>query len=1025
MSGSIGLDPRIGTELLGYRIDALVGRGGMGVVYRAYDLRLKRNVALKLVAPEWAGDERFRERFLDETELAASLEHPDVVPIYDAGEVEGQLYLAMRFVEGTDLKRLLAGEAPLEQARALAIVSHVADALDAAHERGLVHRDVKPSNVLLDEREHPYLADFGLTRRLDDPGSTSAGLSVGTPAYVAPEQIRGDTVDGRSDQYALACMLHECLTGEPPFRRPSEVALLFAHLEDEPPTLGNPLDPVLARALAKDPAERYSTCAELVGEARKALGLEKPVRGRRLLFGAALLTTLAAAALAAVLLTRDSGTPLPETSGRLIRIDPTTNRATDTVPVGNDPSAVAADESGVWVADRAEGSVWRIDPDTKQVELKTPTHGKPVDVVLSASRALVTNGPLESSIAVIDAAAGGEEDLISLATGGLLYGSAHAGGGASGVWVATADRRVGRLNLGRGTLFDPVVIPWLPDERSDSGLSSVAVGPDAVWVIGDPLDRSVRRIDPISGRLTATIPLSFSPTDVAVGEGAVWITSHLDDTVSRLDTSTNEITATIPVGKGAAGVAVGVGSVWVANALEGTVSRIDPATLQIETIDVEGIPEDVAIGSEDVWVMARTRGSEAGDGAVGVGVLAACEGSFGNLAQSSFAGAELPLLMRGAALSGSTPTDGIEGAAVVGKDIDLVFACSDESAKRALTEARRLVELAGADIVIGSYSAGEAFAIREYARRRPDVTFLDGISSNQGLTLHEPAPNVFRFATDAAQWMAGMGDYAYNDLGWRRVVTIGDADGFSYSQAAGFTAEFCSLGGRIAKQIWVPPLASDLSQYLDAVPAGGIDGFLLLGLPPTIVFFAEELPQLAGKLGGRVIGGILISQPSAMEALGRRLDGVVAGGPDPFLRRTAKWQKYLSEFDQAFPDLKGFGIPPFAHSYHNAMQAVLEALEAVDGDLSGDQRRFQAALAEVELDAPTGNLKLDARRQAIGPNYNDQIYVDKQGRVTWRPLRTIENVEQTFNGYFSPDDQLLGPDTIPCKKGNPPPWARG
>src|SRR5947199_2394477 len=164
------MDPRIGTELLGYRVEELVGRGGMGVVYRAYDARLKRNVALKLVAPELSAEERFRERFLAETELAASLEHPNVVPIYDAGEVDGQLYLAMRYVEGSDLKTLLKQEGPLEPARALAICGQLAGALDAAHERGLVHRDVKPSNVLLDSREHVYLADFGLTRRLADQG---------------------------------------------------------------------------------------------------------------------------------------------------------------------------------------------------------------------------------------------------------------------------------------------------------------------------------------------------------------------------------------------------------------------------------------------------------------------------------------------------------------------------------------------------------------------------------------------------------------------------------------------------------------------------------------------------------------------------------------------------------------------------------------------------------------------------------------------------------------------------------------
>src|SRR6476646_1056945 len=185
----------IGSDFLGYRIEELIGRGGMGVVYRAYDLRLKRPVALKLVAPSLARDEQFRERFARETELVMSLEHPNVVPIYDAGEVDGRLYLAMRLVDGTDLGSLLRAEGALEPARAMAICAQVASALDAAHTRGLVHRDVKPSNVLLDSSEHVYLADFGLTRRLDDQiGDSGEDRSIGTPSYLAPEQLDGESV---------------------------------------------------------------------------------------------------------------------------------------------------------------------------------------------------------------------------------------------------------------------------------------------------------------------------------------------------------------------------------------------------------------------------------------------------------------------------------------------------------------------------------------------------------------------------------------------------------------------------------------------------------------------------------------------------------------------------------------------------------------------------------------------------------------------------------------------------------------
>ena len=344
-------DPRIGTELLGYRIEALVGRGGMGVVYRAYDPRLKRNVALKLIDPELSGDARFRERFLAETELAASLEHPNVVPIYDAGEIDGRLYIAMRYVEGVELKRLLQDEGALEPARALAICGQVAAALDAAHERGLVHRDVKPSNVLLDEAEHTYLADFGLSRRLADDRDRAEGegVSVGTPAYVSPEQIEGAAVNGRADLYALGCLLYECLTGQAPFQRDSELAVLWAHIQEPPPAASehNPdlpeeIDPVLAGAMAKNPDDRYASCGGLVVAAREALGLHPPAATRNrkaVVITAVGVALVAAAVIAGVLLSQRGGPGRPSTKPTLTpkvdslqRIDPKTNKLIATRP---------------------------------------------------------------------------------------------------------------------------------------------------------------------------------------------------------------------------------------------------------------------------------------------------------------------------------------------------------------------------------------------------------------------------------------------------------------------------------------------------------------------------------------------------------------------------------------------------------------------------------------------------------------------------------------------------------------------
>ncbi len=237
-----------GTKFGSYRVDSLVGRGGMGVVYQATDLSLGRPVALKLIAPELAENEHFRERFLREPRLAASLDHPNVIPIYEAGEHDEQLYLVMRFVEGSDLRTVLDREEKLSPERTLAILGQVAGALDAAHRRALVHRDVKPANVLLDQDGHVYLTDFGITKQLGGE-STDTGQMVGTLDYLAPEQIRGEPVDARTDCYALACVLYECLAGKPPFRRDTEAETMWAHMQEQPaPLRGHSrLGPVLGQ----------------------------------------------------------------------------------------------------------------------------------------------------------------------------------------------------------------------------------------------------------------------------------------------------------------------------------------------------------------------------------------------------------------------------------------------------------------------------------------------------------------------------------------------------------------------------------------------------------------------------------------------------------------------------------------------------------------------------------------------------------------------------------------------------------
>lgn len=233
------------------------------------------------------------------------------------------------------------------------------------------------------------------------------------------------------------------------------------------------------------------------------------------------------------------------------------------------------------------------------------------------------------------------------------------------------------------------------------------------------------------------------------------------------------------------------------------------------------------------------------DDAVNVGILTACEGGFGLFSDASLAGAELPLLDRGATLAGSKPADGVTNATVAGKDLRLFIGCGDDSAEKALSEARRLVEQVGVDVLIGSTQISESFAVKEYALQHPDVTFLDGTTSGQAVTLHYPAPNFFRFSTDGAQWMAGLGSYAYNELGWRNAVTVADDDGFAYTQVAGFVAEFCALGGEVTRRIWAPLGTRDYTRYVREVPHTGVDGFLLAGYQPMTAAFVDGSPSSA------------------------------------------------------------------------------------------------------------------------------------------------------------------------------------
>src|SRR6185437_10072884 len=277
--------PLVGTELAGYGLRAVLGRGGMSIVYQAENPRLRNLIALKVLAPELADDQVFRTRFREESQIAASLNHPHVIPIHDFGSSDGLLYIAMRYVSGTDLRHLIAERGWLPPHSAVHLLGQAARALDAAHRRGLVHRDVKPGNLLIaqgtedGDPDHVYLADFGITKYIGGrTGLTIAGTILGTVHYASPEQIQELPVLGTADQYALGCVFYECLTGRAPFEKSSNEAIMWAHVHEfaAPPSLLRPglppaVDEVFARVLAKDPDDRYADCREFIAAARAAL----------------------------------------------------------------------------------------------------------------------------------------------------------------------------------------------------------------------------------------------------------------------------------------------------------------------------------------------------------------------------------------------------------------------------------------------------------------------------------------------------------------------------------------------------------------------------------------------------------------------------------------------------------------------------------------------------------------------------------------------------------------------------------
>ena len=600
-----------GREISGFRIESEIGRGGMGVVYLAHQEYPERRVALKVLASDLAHDPAFRERFIRESNAAASTEHPNIVPVYGAGEADGRLFLAMRYVEGTDLGSLLVREGRLSPERTVRICAQIADALESAHERGLIHRDVKPGNILLDARDHAYLTDFGLIRRTKlDTDITKTGQFMGTVDYAAPEQIKGGEIDGRADVYSLGCVLYECLTGEPPFRRETEVATLYAHLEDGPPSPsakdpGVPaaFDAVVARATAKRQDERFATAAELGAAIRAAAQPQfgrspRPGPERKRRYAAIAAASLVLLTAVTFLVTRN-GTKTPEQTApprhSVIQVEAESGDILSTatgIPsgVGFGLPTVEVGEGGVWVL-AATNVVMHVDPSTGLiVDTKSIGNGfTPTESMAVWSRT-VWVGAAPGVVRINPAT---DQELRSVPLEGGSASTTYVAAGGSDLWAVNGDELTRVDALGRRV------------ESSHIGLDSsdIGVGLDGVWIAND-LQGTISRVDPDTLKVTETKSVAGDIDAIDVGVGSVWTVDSSAGVVTPFNPASLEAGSPVRVGRHPTDIAIGLDAVWVTNLGDGTISRIDPVTHAVHALrigaPVVALAVDDATGS--LWV---------------------------------------------------------------------------------------------------------------------------------------------------------------------------------------------------------------------------------------------------------------------------------------------------------------------------------------------------------------------------------------------------------------------------------------
>jgi ABC-type transport system substrate-binding protein/predicted Ser/Thr protein kinase len=580
---------RAGSVIAGFRVESLLGRGAVGTVYLAEQTGTGHRVALKLLAPELARDERFRRRFLRETELAATLSHPHVVRTAGSGEEGGDLYLAMDYVDGADLRELLRREGRLEPERAVSLVEQVAAALDAAHTAGLVHRDVKPGNILVApdaDRDHAYVCDFGLARHVSSVSSLTGERGfVGTIDYVPPEQIEGGTIDGRADVYSLGCVLYECLAGARPFDRESELSVVFAHLNEPPPRLSDvrpdlpeAFDAVFATALAKSPDERYSTCGELAAAAKAALRgktfVRRRVRRRRLLLGGVAMLAVGGATVAGLLAAGEFHSKAHAAPGPSIALRPDALNLIDARTqqlVGRVDSKAAGFANGVGSITFSKTAAWvttanqtlvRVSLRTRKVTRIDRLPWIPGNVAIGGGTVWVVQDEGQE-VRRYDAGTGRLAGVLEIRgdpSGANADGVAYARGS---LWISRGST-VARVDPRTGRVLDRIAAPSRYLLSADG----------AIWA-GNPSSGQIWKIDPVEARVVHSQKLHGWLSGLAVGGGSVWAPIIPDGVVFRLSADDLGFQTNLPTGRDPESASFGDGQLWIANTASNSVSRLD------------------------------------------------------------------------------------------------------------------------------------------------------------------------------------------------------------------------------------------------------------------------------------------------------------------------------------------------------------------------------------------------------------------------------------------------------------------